>query len=827
MKRARSTPKSERGHRRRAPRRAMGPWFWPVVVLALALALRAVYIAQIRHTPFFQSLGLDAKFYDRWAHEIAAGRQGEPQAFFMSPLYPYFLAAVYRFFGRDLLLVRVVQAVIGSLSAGLACLVGTLAYDRRVGIISGILLAAYGAFIFYDGSILLAPFLVCLNLLALFLLLKADVARAPYGFLAAGAALGLAAVGKPTALAFVPLALLWIWAGRPEERVRPVGPPVSIPARPVLRGARRDSATERPPSDDPGGGGLRRTGGSTSHRAGSLSRLAMAGMFLLGVILIVAPITARNFAVSGDFVLITSNGGLNFYIGNSEISTGGYVKPNGLDIVSDPDGAMIAQEVRGRKLGPSEVSAYWYALAREYIRSNAGPWARLMVRKLSFAMSSYELPQLENYYFQKRYSSLLSLPLPAFGLVAPLGLLGMALSWRRRRVRLLIAFFIVYMLSIVAFFVVARYRAAAIPPLLIAGSFALVRLYEWLRARAWRKLALSVGALVAFSFVVNYNFYGIDRAKSFAQPHFRLGIIYSERGMAGRAIEEYRKAIGIDPGYPKSHVNLGVMLSEEGSHQAAESAFREAIRLDPGYTMARLNLALALEREGRFEAAFAEIDTVLRVEPNNAAALKQAGIVRYRQGRPDEAEALLERALVKDIDGEEDSEIRFYLGLIRRPAPSRAGEAAQRAIARGDSLSIEGRVIEAMEAYEEASRISPGAGQPLRRMALLKRRLGLVEEAVGLMRAALRADPTLPHGHFETGVLLNELGRHEEARREYEAELRMDPGFGPAHLNLGLLYQFHVGNANLAEYHYRKYLDLGGERSEEVEEFIRKLGLAE
>ncbi|MCK4511253.1 glycosyltransferase family 39 protein, partial [bacterium] len=186
------------------------PWFWPAVVFAVAFLLRAIYTYQVRYTPFFQTLGLDAKFYDQWAKDIAGGT-AERGAFFMTPLYSYFLATVYRLFGRDLLLVRMIQAGLGAATASLVYLLGRDLFDRRVGLLAGLLTAGYGALIFYDCSVLLTPLLVFLNVLAVYLILRADASGKPIHYLAAGVALGLAIIGRAAALLPAAAAVLWIW----------------------------------------------------------------------------------------------------------------------------------------------------------------------------------------------------------------------------------------------------------------------------------------------------------------------------------------------------------------------------------------------------------------------------------------------------------------------------------------------------------------------------------------------------------------------------------------------------------------------------------------
>jgi tetratricopeptide (TPR) repeat protein len=753
---------------------AAAPWFWPLAVFVAAFAFRLAYVAEVRFTPFFQTLGLDAKFYDQWARNILEGR-GLHEAFFMTPLYSYFLAGIYWLFGRDLLVVRIIQAALGSMSAALTCGIGIEAFNRRVGIASGLVAACYGAMIFYDGAILIEPLLVLLVTLSLYLVLVGERTRrpGPYHFFA-GAALGAASVGRAAALVLVPVAALWVWRGA-RERLR-------------MRGA------------------------------------WAAALVVVGAAAVVTPVAVRNYAVSGDFVAITSNGGLNFYVGNSEMSTGGYVKPEGLGIVADPDGSAIAEAAVGRSLRPSEVSSYWYGRAARFIAAHPGRWLALTVRKASFAMSSYEIPQLENYYFQKRYSRLLALPLPGFGVIAPLGVLGLALSFRRRRPLLLALCASAYLLSVIAFFVVARYRLPLVPPLIVGACHAGFELLNRLRARRWRALLGPAVALVLLAVVVNANLWGVDRGKAFAQSHFRLGIILGDRGLVDEAIAEYRRSIEIDPAYPQSHLNLGALLAEKGETTEAIGSFRRALALDPGCAPARLDLAMALGRAGAAAAALAQTDSLLAADPHNAAALKERGIALYRMGRKEEARTALEEAARRDSAGTEAAEISFYLGAIEGRGGQVLPPAAQLAMSRADSLMDAGRAVEAVGLLEEAARLAPRSGEPLRQLASLKRDMGLGEEALAAMSRALALEPTMAQGHFAMGVLLSDLGRHDEAILEYEAETRIAPDFAPAHLNLAVTYRFHSADLDRSALHYRRYVALGGERIPSMEALLRDLG---
>src|SRR5262245_21969649 len=122
-----------------------------LVIAALAFAVRLVHVLQIRSTQYFSVLLGDARGYDEWAQRIAGGEWWGHDVFYQAPLYPYFLGVIYSIAGRNLLLVRLVQAAIGSASCVLVALAASRLISRRAGIAAGVMLALYAPAIFFDG----------------------------------------------------------------------------------------------------------------------------------------------------------------------------------------------------------------------------------------------------------------------------------------------------------------------------------------------------------------------------------------------------------------------------------------------------------------------------------------------------------------------------------------------------------------------------------------------------------------------------------------------------------------------------------------------------
>jgi len=74
---------------------------WPWLLFSFAFVIKAVYVVQTADALFVRVPIMDARYYDQMAQDIARGNIMRDQAFFMGPLYPYFLALVYSMVGRD------------------------------------------------------------------------------------------------------------------------------------------------------------------------------------------------------------------------------------------------------------------------------------------------------------------------------------------------------------------------------------------------------------------------------------------------------------------------------------------------------------------------------------------------------------------------------------------------------------------------------------------------------------------------------------------------------------------------------------------------------
>jgi tetratricopeptide (TPR) repeat protein len=561
-------------------------------IWVFAFALRAVYLLQIKLSPMFSALVVDALGYDRWAREIAGGDWLGTGVFYQAPLYPYFLGLIYTVAGPDLVVVRWVQIALGSTACVLLAVAGRSFFGAAAGIVAGMLLALCPVAIFFDGLIqksVLDVFFVCLLLLVL-----GSIHRRPKTllWLLAGIVSGALALVRENALIFAPIIAFWIFA---QFRALP------------LR-----------------------------------NRLQWAGVFVIGLGIILLPVAVRNKRVGGEFHLTTAQFGPNFYIGNNEQATGTY-EPlrfgRGSPEFERTDATELAEQALGRQLAPAEVSRYWAGKAIDYIVARPAEWLRLSARKWLLVFNATELADAEDPYTYADYSPLLSALLPVFhfGVLVPLAVFGVVLTWNDlRKTWLVLALLLGYAASVALFYVLSRYRYPLTPMLVIYAAAGLIAGWQLLRARSFAPMARA--AIIAGLVAVAANWPLAPKESVRAWTEYNVGVyLQSQQQDNEKARPHFEKALLLNPNFAEAHNNLGVILTEEGKIDEALDHYTEAVRHRPDYADAQFNLAVILSAKGRLDEAVPHFKNAIELMPGDAEAHTRLGNVLVRLGRTAEA----------------------------------------------------------------------------------------------------------------------------------------------------------------------------------------------
>jgi tetratricopeptide (TPR) repeat protein len=112
------------------------------------------------------------------------------------------------------------------------------------------------------------------------------------------------------------------------------------------------------------------------------------------------------------------------------------------------------------------------------------------------------------------------------------------------------------------------------------------------------------------------------------------------------AIEDFGKALELNPHLPDVYAFLGLAHKETGDMAAARADFQKELEQNPNDFESNLNLAVLLKQDQDFEGARKLLDRALRVRTGDPGVLYQLATIDLATGKIDEARVRLE-ALVK------------------------------------------------------------------------------------------------------------------------------------------------------------------------------------
>lgn len=564
-----------------------------VVAAAVALVLRIVVLAQMRETnPMLRVEVLDDRIYLEMARRMADGRS---DPWFLAPLHPWLVAQAGRFATIDLGLACGVNAVLGAFTSAASAAAGGLLHSRAAAWTAGLAHATLGAFVFNDvlpGQEAALPLLHVVGVIVAIRLESADGPRRAALAGALGLVAGVAMMGRASSVA--------ILAG-------------AIPA--LLRVPWR-------------------------------TRAAVAACAAAGVCAVLVPASIRNVTVQGGPSPFQWGSGNTLYVGNGPFAraTG---SQGAMELGADPqeierNAVVTAERAEGRRLTPSEVSAWW---TRKTWRER-GTWGEVafhFLRKAALFWSAEEEPCNHWAIGERRYATWLRIsPVHAWWLLA----LGAGGWWLLRRDRPADAFALVVvgawmLLAIV--FPLSRYRMPAVALAAIVASAAVV---EVARRRApGRRLVQSAalaGAVAAVAFLpVRDAFPGIG--------HVNLASAHWELGDDPRVVrDELHRAIEAEPGCGPAYEVLGRLAAATGDPRGGLVHLERAALDARSEWRARVTMLTVLLDLGRAADAEALAIELLATGIEDADLLANASMVAHARGDPEEARRRLDRAAAID-----------------------------------------------------------------------------------------------------------------------------------------------------------------------------------
>jgi len=154
-----------------------------------------------------------------------------------------------------------------------------------------------------------------------------------------------------------------------------------------------------------------------------------------------------------------------------------------------------------------------------------------------------------------------------------------------------------------------------------------------------------------------------------SETHLAAGRLHESQGQFVSAIEQYEKAIEIEPAAIEAHNRLGLLLIRMGQLEKAEKTYEKALAIAPEEAHLSNNLGFCYTLQARWEDARTMFTKALEINPSFERAHVNLAMALAQQDRFEEALNHFQAALAPDS-------AHFNMGLMYQ-SRSRVVEAAR------------------------------------------------------------------------------------------------------------------------------------------------------
>jgi len=570
------------------------------LIVGFALLVRALHLIEVAESPFYRHVvEPDSVVYLEQGRAVADGDWLGSEAFKLSPLYRYLLGIILILGDGDVLWIRVVQSLLGSICCGITYLVGQRIWGAATGLVAGAVLALYGPAVFYESKIINEVWVITANLLAVLALLSYRKRPLARHLALCGLCLGLSSILRANGTMLTVLFALTAWLYQEK------------------------------------GDWQRRL----THFAAYAGGWLVAGL----------PVLLRNWLVAGQFVLLVTNLGPELYLGSHPDTPGvGFGVPHFIA----PHPRTISEGFReqavletGEDVSYEEASRFWVGETLRTIVRRPGDYLRLLGRKFEVATNNFEATDNTVYEHEKKQSRVLAFSFVGFGLLLALAGTGAVLALRRdhREQLPLLAILLGYAASLVMVAIIARYRLPAAPIMALYAGVLLTALAKWIRGKRWLP---PLACFWLFSALLGYAFHESPLVKEMkrervAEAHYRLARIAQLEGRPLEALEMVQQAIDWFPEASEFYLIPGLPYDRKNPFEVAWARRKADIqhRMAPSREM--VTCARVLEQGGSPEFAEKVLRRAIIFYWSYDSVLGELLGVLWRQGRRDAIQEVL------------------------------------------------------------------------------------------------------------------------------------------------------------------------------------------
>jgi len=319
-----------------------------------------------------------------------------------------------------------------------------------------------------------------------------------------------------------------------------------------------------------------------------------ATLFIIGMAIPIAPVALHNSKAEHQFVLLTTHGGFNYYMGNNALATGYPLRLFNFRMTAKAmldDAHRYAEQANGRALSKPESSAWWKSQARTFWREHPGSASMLTLKKIALFWNQRDMDDL-------RILEQLRITDPIFryfagtpfAVIGFMGLIGLRFARNASAPRWIL---LAGMVGLVMFFITARYRLTFVPLMLVLGAAGLCPVASSWKPH-WKQYSLFIlPALILVGWPLKVR----DQRPI---DHYNAATQLSAAGRSDEAMAVIQRGLAIDPNFDQLYAAMGGVQFAQNKYLDAANSFSIARSLNPSNAMISYNLALSYARAEKY-----------------------------------------------------------------------------------------------------------------------------------------------------------------------------------------------------------------------------------
>ena len=207
------------------------------------------------------------------------------------------------------------------------------------------------------------------------------------------------------------------------------------------------------------------------------------------------------------------------------------------------------------------------------------------------------------------------------------------------------------------------------------------------------------------------------------------GACYKAQNNLEKAIESFKKACAINPGFYEAFYNLGVIQKQLGHIEQSIESYQKAIDIKPAYPDAHNNLGNIFLQLRQFEEAINHFEWATAFKPDFFEAFNNLGLAQ------------------RELDQISKSVDNFKKAIYLKP------EYTQAYFNLGQALKDLGQTKDAIQNYRNLLKVKPDFDQAYLSLGVAFKELGQIDNAIINFELSIDSNPHLAVAYFNLGSI--------------------------------------------------------------------------